>query len=400
MGQRYESKKKSVSENREASETNAENRETLKNEYAFMSELTSMIGELEDESAEAVIAVENVGEQKNAELQEEHKEIEEQKEELSEEITDELDKLNDGLRKMERLGRFEFGKGSVSDARSDYKKQIDKYKDLLGDLGESVSDVGAGLGDQSGSEGGMRDFREYQEEPQILQEGEPVYISHSNLSPNNMYANGSNTYTNIVDSLNTSSVEYKEIQPYRGERTEADIIKRVSGGDMTAGSCSSLALAYAGNKAGYDVLDFRDGASRDFFSSRSSIEQVASLPGVNSTILNGRNDIATANQLLNMMVPGKEYYLATGQHASIVRKNGDYFEYLELQHPSYGNGWHDLDDYILEHRFGARSLHMATYSNYLIEVDSLSNNREFLSVLGYINTAESDQRKGGAGNVR
>ena len=151
MGQRYESKKKSVSENREASETNAENRETLKNEYAFMSELTSMIGELEDESAEAVIAVENVGEQKNAELQEEHKEIEEQKEELSEEITDELDKLNDGLRKMERLGRFEFGKGSVSDARSDYKKQIEKYKDLLSDLGESSSDSvsdGGGFAEQ------------------------------------------------------------------------------------------------------------------------------------------------------------------------------------------------------------------------------------------------------------
>ena len=141
MGQRYESKKKSVSENREASETNAENRETLKNEYAFMSELTSMIGELEDESIEAVQNVENEGHRKSTELNQKHEEIEKEKEELTEEITDELDKLSDGLKKMERLGRFEFGKGSVSDARNDYKKQIDKYKDLLGDLEESYSEI-------------------------------------------------------------------------------------------------------------------------------------------------------------------------------------------------------------------------------------------------------------------
>jgi hypothetical protein len=153
MGRRYESKKKGVSENREAAETNTENRETLKNEYAFLSELTSMISELEDESAEAVMAVENVGEQKNAELQEEHTEIEEQKVELSEEITDELNKLNDGLRKMERLGRFEFGKGSVSDAQSDYKKQIEKYKGLLGNLGESFSEANGSTEGVNGSAG-------------------------------------------------------------------------------------------------------------------------------------------------------------------------------------------------------------------------------------------------------
>lgn len=178
MGQRYESKKKSVSENREASETNAENRETLKNEYAFMSELTSMIGELEDESAEAVIAVENVGEQKNAELQEEHKEIEEQKEELSEEITDELDKLNDGLRKMERLGRFEFGKGSVSDARSEYRKQIDKYKELLGDL-----DVEANIGGQSETGGGNWEQKESDDESKERNQEGPLVAALNFNSP-------------------------------------------------------------------------------------------------------------------------------------------------------------------------------------------------------------------------
>lgn len=174
----------------------------------------------------------------------------------------------------------------------------------------------------------------------------------------------------------------------------------MSGGDSTAGSCSSLALAYAGNKAGYDVLDFRDGASRSYFSSRDSIQKVASLPGVQSITLHGTNDIVSANQLLGWMTPGKEYYLVTGQHASIVRRNGSSFEYLELQHPSDGNGWHTLDDNVLLTRFGCSTSHMSAFSNFMIDVDSLTKSNDFLSILGYINTAEADQRKGASGHVR
>lgn len=212
--------------------------------------------------------------------------------------------------------------------------------------------------------------------------------------------NDSQEYIKMRDMLNSMGVEYRPIQMFVGERTENDIIRRISGGDMTAGSCSSLALAYAGNVAGYDVLDFRDGSSRDYFSSRSTIELLTSLPGVNATVFNGRNDIESVNQLLNNMIPGRTYYLATGQHASVVRRNGERFEYLELQHPSYGNGWHDLDNSTLEHRFRARTMRLSSASNYLVEINSLANNREFLNILGYINTAENAQRRGVNGNVR
>lgn len=58
----------------------------------------------------------------------------------------------------------------------------------------------------------------------------------------------------MVDALEKANVEYRPIQLAEQGRTEQDIINRLSGGDMTKGSCSSLALAYAGNKAGYDVL--------------------------------------------------------------------------------------------------------------------------------------------------
>ena len=213
-------------------------------------------------------------------------------------------------------------------------------------------------------------------------------------------SNYSKEYSAIVNSLNNAGVEYRPIQLASEERTASDIVNRLSGGDLTQGSCSSLALAYAGNKAGYDVLDFRDGESRSFFSSRASIQQIAELPGVNSLIYTGTNDVETANQLLSTMTDGKEYYLATGGHAAIVRKSGNSYQYLELQHPSTGNGWHTLNNYILDVRFGCSSSRVCANSSFLIDVDSLSGSQEFQDILGYINTDILKQRKGGAGHVR
>lgn len=209
----------------------------------------------------------------------------------------------------------------------------------------------------------------------------------------------SNGYQEIINTLKSTNVKYLPLQKAPFDRTENDIIHSLSGGDETEGSCSSLAFAYAGNKAGYIVLDFRDGHSRLTFSKRNTISRIASLPGVNALINQGRNDIESANNLLNTMTPGKEYYLATGQHAAIVRRSGNHFEYLELQHPSTENGWHVLHDRALIDRFGCSFAHSYDFSNYLIDVNSLSCCREFLDILGYINTERSMQRKGRGGNV-
>lgn len=209
-----------------------------------------------------------------------------------------------------------------------------------------------------------------------------------------------NKYTTIIKSLQSTNVEYRPIVLAPQKRTHEEIVSRLSGGDLTEGSCSSLALAYIGNVGGYDVLDFRDGASRIYFSTRSSIEEIGMLEGVVSEKVSGKNDFESANNLLNRIESGKEYYLAIGEHAAIVRKNGDYFEYLELQHPGSRNGWNYLDDYVLLKRFGCSESHTVPYTNYLMEVDSLKNHQEFLNILGYINTAEMAQRKGENGNVR
>ena len=210
----------------------------------------------------------------------------------------------------------------------------------------------------------------------------------------------SHEYTEIVNALDNMNVEYRPIAEADTNRTAQDIIDRISGGDETEGSCSSLALAYAGNKGGYDVLDYRDGNSREYFATRSSIEDIANIPGVESFVLNGTNDFESVSQLLSGVKDGEEYYLASGQHAAIIRHNNNQFEYLELQHQSDENGWHSLNNDILKCRFGCESDRLIPSKSYMMNVNSLSKNNEFKNILGYINTAEQDQMKGTKGYVR
>lgn len=197
-------------------------------------------------------------------------------------------------------------------------------------------------------------------------------------------------------------VEYRPIEMAVSAKSEQQIINSISGGDMTEGSCSSLALAYAGNRAGYVVFDFRDGQSREVFSSRSSIEQIANMNGVNSIILNGVDDTICAERLMSNMESGRQYYMATGAHAAVVRLNNDgIYQYLELQSGTPGkNGWHPLTLRVLYSRFGCEDGQSREYANYLIELDSLQSNTEFLDLLGYINTDESAQMRGASGHVR
>ena len=220
------------------------------------------------------------------------------------------------------------------------------------------------------------------------------------IGSSSLFANLFNRNQNIYDAL--KNVEYRPIQSAFSARSEEQIISSISGGDMTEGSCSSLALAYAGNRAGYTVFDFRDGRSREVFSSRSSIEQIANLDGVNSIILRGTDDTICAEQLLSRMQPGREYYLATGAHAAVVRLGREGTrQYLELQSgvPNE-NGWHPLTLGALYSRFGCEDGQSGEYANYLIELDSLQNSSEFLELLGYINTDESAQMRGANGHVR
>lgn len=206
----------------------------------------------------------------------------------------------------------------------------------------------------------------------------------------------------VVLMLDKSKVEYNDVKILQKELTESDIINRVSGGDMTKGSCSSLAFAYAGNKIGFDVLDFRDGLSRVFFSRSGTITDIAEKVG--GTVAKHTNDFTKANELLRKTQVGKEYYFTSGSHASIVRKTATGYEYLELQSAT-SNGFKPLNNSVLKQRFGAKKSHTTYGQKYetkdcIIDIDLLKEDTGFKKVLGYINTNVTEQRKGIRGTLK
>ena len=200
------------------------------------------------------------------------------------------------------------------------------------------------------------------------------------------------------------NIAYNGIRRASGARTEEEIIDYLGGGDLTKGSCSSAAFAYVGNKGGYDVTDFRGGASQDVFSRGQNIRDIAQLPGVRSVIVEEYNDFTAARKMTQTMVEGREYYMTAGKHAAIVRKIGKQVEYLELQSPA-SNGFKPLDENALRYRFACQRSHTIyrqkmKVRNVLIDIDSLQGNSEFERLLGFINTVGMEQKKGVRGGLK
>ena len=211
-----------------------------------------------------------------------------------------------------------------------------------------------------------------------------------------------NTFT--MTWAQNDKVEYNEVKKLQKELTTEEIIKKLGGGDKTGGSCSSVAFAYIGNRNGYDVLDFRGGKSMNIFASTRSIVEIANLDDIQSKITKNTNDFKAVKELLTFAKEDKEYYLATGGHAAIIRKTNKGFEYLELQTEDK-NGFKKLDKTALKSRFGCQTSHTVSGlklepASILIDVDSCKNNEEFKNLLGYINTAKDKQNKGEGGYAK
>lgn len=216
--------------------------------------------------------------------------------------------------------------------------------------------------------------------------------------------------------LEDRGVQYLEVERLSRNLSSDEIIERLGGGDMTGGSCSSLGFAYIGNKAGLDVLDFRGGTSREFFSRDANIQEMLGLEGVKGKVVKVQKEISGTMEIMKDLEPGKEYYLAVGRHAAIIRRTETGVEYLELQ-SKLKNGWtsfHNADygstSDTLFRRFGCRKtvdkIKVGSTSMIfekpvvLIDVDSLQGNGEFRKILGYINTSDSMQKKGALGDVK
>lgn len=233
-------------------------------------------------------------------------------------------------------------------------------------------------------------------------------------------------YEKVVENIKKDyNILYKDVKYLDKELTDEEIIERLAGGDMTKGSCSSLAFCYIGNRCGYDVIDFRGGQSQEFFSLNSNIKEIEQFRGVKFqelTLKKEASDLAKALKEMNLEY-GKEYRLTCGRHAAIIRNTENGYEYLELQ-SKYKNGWKPFE-YIqkssfreykitmaqtLHERFGCRKTvdKMKLFSGdfvfekkaTLTEVDSYKGNQDFKDILGYINTAPDKQKKGASGHER
>lgn len=214
----------------------------------------------------------------------------------------------------------------------------------------------------------------------------------------------SESYNNLTEIIEKRKIQAVEVKPLKTQIPERELIDKLCGGDMTVGSCTSLAFAYAGNKGGSDVIDFRGGDSCEFFAKTANILQIAELDGVESTVIKHTNDFKATVDLLKTIKDDKEYILSTGEHTAVVRKAEKGFEYLELQSPT-ANGFKHLGKEELKNRFGCKKSHSIhghklEASNILIKTESLSNSSEFKEFLKYINTDKANQKKGASGSAK
>lgn len=250
-----------------------------------------------------------------------------------------------------------------------------------------------------------------------LQKRNPSGTTPQNTDPNETDHNsqkktviteaGENAYKELKNNL--KYVKVKEIRNNDHELTEQEIINKLAGGDQTSGSCSSLALAYIGNKCGLDVIDFRGGESQSAFSTWANIKKIAELDGNSSESHVVFNQVGETVAILNKLQPDKEFYLAVGKHAAIVRNNSkNGLEYLELQ--SYykeNNGWKSFHNgpmgktifQTLKKRFGCKNTekfygHPIPKSLVLMDVDSFKNCSHLKEILEHINTDKNEQKKG------
>lgn len=209
--------------------------------------------------------------------------------------------------------------------------------------------------------------------------------------------------TDTSTKLKTLGVDYNSVVEHSDTLSTDEIIHLVAGGDMTSGSCASAALAYAGQKQGWNVLDFRGGNSRDYFASKLNKVKMFKDLGAKSIVSDSaKSSLTNGKRILDQLEDGKEYYLSVGRHAAIVRNNGGVLQYLELQSSRPDrNGWKDFRNVAdtLKHRFGCSTSSRCYSTAYATDISQLSGD-DFRTILGYINTDATSQKKGAAGYAK
>lgn len=181
-----------------------------------------------------------------------------------------------------------------------------------------------------------------------------------------------------------------------------DYLEKVAGGDMTKGSCTSLALCFVGNEAGLDMRDFRGGESCSFFSRTMNLNTLTLFKGIDGIVERTTTEVKTGLQLIKDNVQeGKTYFFGAGRHAAIIKKEGDLYYYLEQQSGQEGgNGWKVLNTDRLRKRFGCTLRSKYPSSIEFFETSKMANYEGIEEIFAYINTDESEQKKGIFGGLK
>lgn len=188
-------------------------------------------------------------------------------------------------------------------------------------------------------------------------------------------------FNQIIQSAKAKGIQYIEAKRLRKPLSEKQIIEKLGAPDPTPGACSSQALAYIANKFGFDVKDYRKMKSRVLFANRNTIEQIVKSGGFEANNPNGFKNVET---LFQHVEPGKEYYFVSSEHAAIIRKINENFEYLELQNKKMKNGFKSLTVDALEARFGTEE--KSDCLDYLIDIEKIKDSPKFRELLGFFNT--------------
>lgn len=202
------------------------------------------------------------------------------------------------------------------------------------------------------------------------------------------------TYISLIENAAMArKVMRREVKRLTKPLTESQIIAKVSRLDQTGGSCVSAALAYVGNKFGFDVTDFRGGESRMVFRSRDTTRLLYRVSGVKSQSFVDKSAIKAGRAALASMEEGKEYILHVGEHCSVVRLKNGQQQYLELQSKDKSkNRWTGIGSATLNRRFHAESTKPKKGSEELLDQEALIVDISTLGtaglkdVLAYINT--------------
>lgn len=217
---------------------------------------------------------------------------------------------------------------------------------------------------------------------------------------------------NDIAEFKRKNVAYKEVQDLDKPLTESEIIEKVGGGDKTKGSCVSVAYAYAANKAGYDVTDYRGGESQDIMAWGNAyrISKLTDSVTPDNSITKSMTPAEKLKFLNTNINEGEEFIVSAGQHCAVVKKSGGKLHYLELQQEpgvrySGGEigikGWRPMTKAsTMSERFGDKKKYGRYSGMTMIKVSDLPKVEGFREMMGYVNTATNEQQKGRAGYAK